>query len=112
MDVGELIDEVIRREGGYSNHPVDRGGAISRLLNDPRFEVVGILVRQPKKARDIECPADLFLSSAADLLARKPDVVLEALSNGAAGHALIRAALEAGCDVASANKQAVAADFQ
>ena len=86
------------------------GGAISRLLNDPRFEVVGILVRQPKKARDIECPADLFLSSAADLLARKPDVVLEALSNGAAGHALIRAALEAGCDVASANKQAVAAD--
>jgi lysozyme family protein len=26
MDVGELIDEVIGREGGYSNHPADRGG--------------------------------------------------------------------------------------
>ena len=27
MDVDELIDEVIGREGGYSNHPADRGGA-------------------------------------------------------------------------------------
>ncbi len=27
MDVNELIDDVIGREGGYSNHPVDRGGA-------------------------------------------------------------------------------------
>jgi lysozyme family protein len=26
MEVDELIDEVIRREGGYSNHPADRGG--------------------------------------------------------------------------------------
>jgi lysozyme family protein len=27
MDVDDLIDEVIGREGGYSNHPADRGGA-------------------------------------------------------------------------------------
>ncbi len=27
MNVDELIDEVIGREGGYSNHPADRGGA-------------------------------------------------------------------------------------
>src|SRR3712207_9209540 len=27
MDVDQLIDEVIGREGGYSNHPADRGGA-------------------------------------------------------------------------------------
>jgi lysozyme family protein len=26
MDVEELIEEVIGREGGYSNHPADRGG--------------------------------------------------------------------------------------
>ena len=26
MDVDELIDDVIGREGGYSNHPADRGG--------------------------------------------------------------------------------------
>ena len=27
MDVQDLIDEVIAREGGYSDHPADRGGA-------------------------------------------------------------------------------------
>lgn len=27
MDIDELIDEVIGREGGYANHPADRGGA-------------------------------------------------------------------------------------
>ena len=27
MDVGQLIDELIDREGGYVNHPADRGGA-------------------------------------------------------------------------------------
>jgi lysozyme family protein len=27
VDVNQLIDEVIGREGGYSNHPADRGGA-------------------------------------------------------------------------------------
>ncbi|MFB0875080.1 MULTISPECIES: glycoside hydrolase family 108 protein [unclassified Sphingobium] len=27
MDIGRLIDGVIAREGGYSNHPADRGGA-------------------------------------------------------------------------------------
>ncbi|HEX8442863.1 MAG TPA: glycosyl hydrolase 108 family protein [Allosphingosinicella sp.] len=27
MNVDDLIDEVIGREGGYSNHPADRGGA-------------------------------------------------------------------------------------
>lgn len=26
MDIEKLIDEVIGREGGYSNHPADRGG--------------------------------------------------------------------------------------
>ncbi|HWV13735.1 MAG TPA: glycosyl hydrolase 108 family protein [Sphingobium sp.] len=27
MDIAALIDEVIAREGGYSHHPADRGGA-------------------------------------------------------------------------------------
>ncbi len=86
------------------------GGVLARLLDDPRYEVVGVLVRNPKKARDVDCPASLFTSNPADLWAKKPDIVLEALSEGEAGHAVIRAALEAGCDVASANKQAVSRD--
>lgn len=86
------------------------GGVLGRLLNDPRYQVVGVLVRDPAKPRDVACPPSLFTASADELLARKPDVVLEALSEGEAGHALIRKALEAGCDVASANKQAVSRD--
>ena len=27
MDVSQLIDDLIDREGGYVNHPADRGGA-------------------------------------------------------------------------------------
>ena len=27
MDISDLIDELIDREGGYSDHPQDRGGA-------------------------------------------------------------------------------------
>jgi homoserine dehydrogenase len=86
------------------------GGVLGRLLNDPRYQVVGVLVRNPEKVRDVACPAELFTADAAALLARKPDILLEALSEGEAGHAVIRAALEAGCDVASANKQAVSRD--
>jgi len=86
------------------------GGVLGRLLNDPRYDVVGVLVRNPEKPRDVPCPPELFTADADALLSRKPDIVLEALSEGEAGHALIRKALEAGCDVASANKQAVSRD--
>lgn len=86
------------------------GGLLSRLLPDSRFEVVGVLVRDPKKQRDVAAPAELFTNDVDALLAKKPDLLLEALSEGEAGHALIRRALEAGCDVVSANKQAVARD--
>ena len=39
MDISGLIDEVIKREGGYSNHPADRGGAT-------RFGVTQAVARQ------------------------------------------------------------------
>ena len=86
------------------------GGLLNRLLPDRRYEVVGVLVRNPGKTRDVAAPADLFTSDVDAWLAQKPDLVLEALSEGEAGHALIRRALEAGVDVVSANKQAVARD--
>jgi homoserine dehydrogenase len=54
--------------------------------------------------------APLLVADAAALLDRSPDILLEALSEAEAGHALIRAALERGVDVASANKQAVSRD--
>lgn len=86
------------------------GGLLARLLPDARYEVVGVLVRDPKKSRDVEAPQHLFTSDRDALLDLKPDLLVEALSEGGAGHDLIRAALERGIDVASANKQAISRD--
>jgi homoserine dehydrogenase len=87
------------------------GGLLPRLLADPRFEVVGVLVRDPVKARDVVIPEPLRLSDPAALLAREPDVLVEAISDASTGLALIRAALSRGVDVVSANKQAVGTDL-
>ena len=87
------------------------GGVLPRLLADARFEVVGVLVRDPAKARDTALPADLTVSDPAALLAREPDILVEAISDASTGLALIRAALTRGVDVVSANKQAVGADL-
>lgn len=91
------------------------GGVLARLLDDRRFEVVGVLVRDPARPRDVPAVsaarlAPLLVADAAALLDRGPDILLEALSEAEAGHALIRAALQRGVDVASANKQAVSRD--
>lgn len=87
------------------------GGILPRLLVDPRFEVVGVLVRDPERRRDFAIPSGLALSDPAALLAREPDVVVEAISDASTGLALIRAALSRGIDVVSANKQAIGGDL-
>lgn len=86
------------------------GGVLSRLLADARFEVVGVLVRDPGKVRDVVASAELLTADPAALLDLEPDLLVEALSEGEAGHDLIRAALERGIDVVSANKQAISRD--
>ena len=83
MDVGELIDELIEREGGYVNHPADKGGptcfgiteAVARahgyggaMAELPREEAAAIYLRlywlRPRFDRVAErCPrvaAELF----------------------------------------------------
>ncbi|MDQ8029454.1 MAG: hypothetical protein REJ23_12075 [Brevundimonas sp.] len=87
------------------------GGVLSRLSGDDRFEVVGVLVRDPKKPRDPAVSESLLLADPAALLAREPDVLVEAISDASTGLALIRAALSRGIDVVSANKQAVGGDL-
>ncbi len=87
------------------------GGVLERLLKDARFEVVGVLVRDPGRARDTAIPAGLALTDPAALLAREPDVLVEVLSDASTGLALIRAALTRGIDVVSANKQAIGGDL-
>ena len=87
------------------------GGVLPRLLADRRFKVVGVLVRDPARVRDTDIPAGLAVSDPATLLAREPDILVEAISDASTGLALIRAALMRGVDVVSANKQAVGADL-
>ncbi|KQW83041.1 homoserine dehydrogenase [Brevundimonas sp. Root1279] len=87
------------------------GGVLARLLADARFELIGVLVRDPAKPRDTAIPSGLALSDPAALLAREPDVLVEAISDASTGRALIRAALARGVHVVSANKQAVGGDL-
>ena len=87
------------------------GGLLARLQADPRFELVGVLVRDPAKARDVELSRDLAVTDPAALLAREPDVVVDALSDASTGRALIRAALARGVHVVGAGKQAIGADL-
>lgn len=87
------------------------GGVLPRLRADPRFEVVGVLVRDPAKPRDTVIPDGLTVSDPAALLAREPDILVEAISDASTGLALIRAALSRGVDVVSANKQAIGVDL-
>lgn len=41
MDVGRLINELIQREGGYVNHPSDRGGATMYGITEARARAEG-----------------------------------------------------------------------
>jgi homoserine dehydrogenase len=88
------------------------GGVLARLFKRPEeWEVVGVLVRDPAKARDLDVPRELLTADPDSLFAARPELLVEALSEGPAGERLIRRALEAGVHVASANKQAVVRDL-
>ncbi|HEY3812833.1 MAG TPA: homoserine dehydrogenase [Caulobacteraceae bacterium] len=83
------------------------GGVIDRLRRRPdAFEITGVLVRDPKKLRDIDA-AGLMTVDPEALLEWEPDVIVDALSCAVTGAWLSEAALEAGVSVVSANKQAV-----
>lgn len=86
------------------------GGVLPRLLDRADIALVGVLVRNRSKVRSPEPEPDLVVTDPAALLAREPDVVIDALSDASLSLALIRAALSRGIHVVSASKQAVAAD--
>lgn len=87
------------------------GGLYERLSADPRFEVVGILVRSASRARSPQPDARLLVTTPDDLLAARPDVILDCLSDGPAGLALSQRALAEGVSIISANKQAIGASL-
>ena len=83
------------------------GGLFARLSADPRFEIVGVLVRDPTRPRTPQPDATQLLTNPDDLLATQPDIVIDCLSDAQVGLDLTRRALSTGVSVISANKQAV-----
>lgn len=88
------------------------GGVLEQILNDDRFELAGALVRDRTKPRSPAIPSHLIVSDPGALLAREPDVVVEALSDASVALSLMRAALARGVHVVSASKQALAFDLR
>lgn len=83
------------------------GGLYIRLRDDPRFEIASVLVRDPRRSRKPQPDPALLVTNVDALLATRPDIVIDALSDAEAGRFLTRIALARGISVVSANKQAV-----
>ena len=83
---------------------------VIHLLTDwtADYDVVGIAVRDVRKAEDRGMPADLLTDAPAHLVAEGPDVLLELMGGEEPAHTLIAAALGARIPVVTANKYVVA----
>lgn len=87
------------------------GGVLERLRGEPeRYEACGLLVRDAGSYAGLGGDLPVVTSQDA-LLDTAPDILIETI-NGADARALHLAAFEAGADVISANKQALASDLQ
>lgn len=84
-------------------------GVALRLLKERRdFRLCAALVRDRAKPRAAAFRTIPLVGDAPAFLAERPDIVVDALSCGAVGRALIEQALEQGAHVVTANKQAIA----
>ncbi len=69
-----------------------------------RFEVTGILVRDPLRPRSPRVPRELLTDSIDRFLGTRADIVVEAIGGIGDADRLVRAALERGSRVVTANK--------
>lgn len=80
-------------------------GVYRRLAARPdRYTIVGVAVRDVTKPRDVRVPEGLLTDDPWALLDRPADIVVELIGGREPALALIRASLEAGRHVVSANK--------
>ncbi len=85
-------------------------GVYRHLAAQPeRFEVVGIAVRRPARHQGDGVPMELLSSDPWEVLALDSDLVVEAIGGMHPAADLVRAALDRGRDVVTANKAIVAA---
>ena len=118
-DVAIIPDIVAADEGGRQASPqrlrvavaglglIGEGVALRLGGANPDYDFCAALVREPFKERTALSVAQVTNDMAA-FLAAKPDIVIDALPDGKAGHSLIMAALARGIDIVTANKQAIA----
>lgn len=94
------------------------GGALVRLLHSSadaigarhgvRIEIVRVLVRDPRRERDVPLGPGIFTSDVEQFVAEDVDVVIEAIGGSAVAAIIARAALGRGTRVVTANKELVA----
>lgn len=80
-----------------------------RLRDEPRFDIVSVLVRDPSKVRAVPPPAPLTSDRTA-FLAHDTDVIVDALSCEATGSLLCNAVLPKGVHIVSASKRLISAE--
>lgn len=86
---------------------IGEGTALRLAGDNPDYSLCAALVREPFKERPL-IPIGQVTNDLSAFFATKPDVVIDALPDGAAGLALTKAALARGVSVVTANKQALA----
>jgi len=87
-------------------------GAALRIAADAHdYKLSAALVRDAAKRRLDAFSSAVIVDQVETLLATRPGVIVEALPDGAAGRALIKAALSRGISVVTANKQAIAGEM-
>ncbi len=88
-------------------------GAALRIAADAHdYRLCAALVRNGAKRRLDAFSSAVIADRLETLIAARPDVIVEALPDGAAGRALIRTALEKGISIVTANKQAIAGEME
>lgn len=90
---------------------IGEGAALRLGAVSPDYEFCAALVREPSRERPNINVAQVTNDLLA-LFATRPDVIVDALPSGSAGNALIKAALERGVSIVTANKQAIAGSMR
>lgn len=89
---------------------VGRGVYDALRLRPDRFDIVGALVQRPDRHVAAGVPRDLLTTNPRVLLAREPDIIVEASIGLSPSAGIVRSAIARGCDVVTANKALVVAD--
>lgn len=94
--VGAQVAELLLR---HADELADRAGA--------RLELAGIAVRDPRAARDVELPGELYTTDAESLIVGS-DIVIEVMGGIEPAKTLLLQAINSGADVVTANKALLA----